>query len=223
MKDNRKELTVMKKIILNLITLAMCLCLCACNQNNGSGSTDNNQNVNLKSVLFTKDGVVSIKYNKFGKLIERIELTTDNWKDYVKVYSYEEKRVSYDAFGEVVSTEVSTLYTLGPGNERYYQFYDAVIELKDKNTGELVTYYLTPEADEITQEFNLDNYDCTRIKGILYFVNLPKEALHSPLPMWNYATGFQLASDGMTEPYRVNTSSKIIDRNGSGSWDHFLK
>ena len=34
----------MKKIVINILTIAMCLCLCACNQNNGDENTGYNGN-----------------------------------------------------------------------------------------------------------------------------------------------------------------------------------
>ena len=52
-------------------------------------------------------------------------------------------------------------------------------ELKSKTTGKLIT--LTASNDSyrpsVEEDFRLDDYECTRIKGTLYLVDLPVEAI----------------------------------------------
>lgn len=212
------------KLILTLAAV-LCVSLCACG---ASSENQSGNKVNKSSVLVEKDNMVCIKREKFSELLERIELTTENWKDYVHFYSCDEEVVHKDAFGEIISTETITHYCIGAGNQRYHQFQDAIIELKNKETGELTIYNLGYDNTcEVPEDFNLDNYDCTRAKGRLYFVDIPLEALHSPLPAlgydWGYDTGFYLVTKGMTTPYRVNAATKGIEQNGGASWDDFLK
>ena len=206
----------MKKLILLLTALLLCFSFCSCGKD-----SDKDTEKGHRGVLTEEDGIVSIKESKFPSLIERVELTTENWKDYIKFYSFEEEIVKRDAFGEIVSSETVTRYCLGAGNERYHQFQDTVVELKDKETGEL-TLFGQWAGNEwyVEEDFNLDNYECTRIKGFLYFVDLPEEALHSPLPGWDYELGFQVVSSGVTTPYSVNPGSKGIEVNGS--WDYIF-
>ena len=212
----------MKKRILLLLTVTLCVFLCACG---GIGNGDKNA-----SILTEKEGVVCINRDKFSEILERVELTTENWSEYIKVYSYDEERITRDAFGEVTSSEIIKHYCIGAGNERYHQFQDAVLELKNKETGELTVYYLDRHDEYdgcyVSEDFNLADYECTRIKGRLYFVNIPAEALHSPLPAvsydWGYENGFYLVNKHHTTPYEVESGSKMIYRNGSNSWDEFL-
>lgn len=197
----------MKKRIL-LLVIVLCGFLCSCGKSN--------------SLLIEEDGLTCINYDKFSEIIEPVELTKENWKDYIKFYSYEEKIIETDDFGEIVSTEIITHYSLGAGNERYHQFQDAVLELKNKETGELTIYNFGHQNEiDVDKGFDLDNYECTRIKGILYFVDLPKEVLYSPLKQWDYDTGFMVCSRNSQTPYRVNSGSKGIGHNGS--FENYLK
>lgn len=124
------------------------------------------------------NGEPCLNVNLVGEILERIELTTENWRDYIRVYSYDFEMVAKDAFGEVVNSEVITENCLGYGVERYHAF-DAVIELKHKQTGELTTYTMrnNPCTYEIDSNMNLDDYECTRIEGYFYFVDIPEELI----------------------------------------------
>ena len=117
-----------------------------------------------------------INGERFPEYVEFVDLTTENWKEYIKVYSYsyEEEKVEKDVFGDIVSSEVVTHtgQLLGAGNERYHSFVKANIELKDKTTGELTVYNLGREGVKVGEDFNLDNYECTRINGKLCFLKV---------------------------------------------------
>ncbi len=158
----------MKKIISLLLAVVMCLSLVAC----GGESKD--------SLILYKDGVPHINIKKLPDILEIVELTTDNWKEYIKTYSYSIETVEKNAFDEVISTETTTYYQLGAGSERYHCFEDVAIELKNITTGDLIIYEFDEAGeDDIPEDFNLNNYECTRIMGKLVFVNLPQESLYS--------------------------------------------
>ena len=172
----------MKKTIALLLTLVLCLSLCACGDSaDAPNITGDNSNTDLSLIIYDKKGTPYLNAPKIAEFVETIELTTDNWMEYIKAYcySYEEEIIEKDAFGEIVSAETitHTNYQLGAGNERYHCFEDAVIELKDKATGELITYVFDYAGHLITKDFNLDNYECTRIKGCLHFINFPEGIL----------------------------------------------
>ncbi len=223
----------MKKFIALLLSVAMFLSLVACGNDTATDAQKNEdaeeaEEEEEESITIEKDGVVYIRQSKFGELLERVELTTENWKDYIKVYSGVEETIHKDAFGEVVSTESTTFYYIGADNERYHQFQDAVIELKNKETGELTVYDLAgngsmlSQSCYVTEDFNLDDYECTRIKGRLYFVDLPEEAILSPVPNWDYDCGFILYSESSQTPYSINMATKKIALNSAISWDECL-
>ena len=53
--------------------------------------------------------------------------------------------------------------------------------------------------------------------GDIILVNLPEEAICTPLEAWGYECGFQLEGGGCT-PYKINQYTKGIYQNGSGDW-----
>jgi hypothetical protein len=82
-----------------------------------------------------------------------VELTAENWKEYLSVSSYTKKSVQTDAFDEVVSTEISTVYYLGAKNDQYCNFRNVVIELKDRQSGDLLTYRTSGDDPITVEEF----------------------------------------------------------------------
>ena len=103
----------MKKMLALLLAAVMCLLLAAC----GGG----------KEVVSGFDGTPALNLASVGEHISRVELTTDNWKDYIKEYNYNVEIVEKDAFGEIIKKETVTLYRLGYGTEKYHCL-SAIIE-----------------------------------------------------------------------------------------------
>ena len=185
----------MKKIISLLLVAVMCLSLIACGSGETPNTNDNNntnpsEQMNNESTTDTTDSTAGnteiddteteiplividffggpcINYLRFPECVEAVELTTDNWKDYIKVYSYSDKTTTY--------------YQLGAGNERYHQFDGVSIELKHISTGEVISYKFDFDGEKgVPEDLNLDNYECVSIQGYLYFVDVPNEAITFP-------------------------------------------
>lgn len=170
----------MKKMISLLLVIGLILCLCACSKKPNQQPTAESTTVQPTEpplVIRADDGTVYIDVEQFTDLWEVVELTTENWRDYIKVYSFDREKVETDTFGDVVSRETETITVLGAGNERYHYFKGVAVELKDKETGELTTYEFYGFGKELGEPLDLERYDCTRIKGQLIFVELPEEAI----------------------------------------------
>ena len=88
----------MKKLFALLLAAVMCQSLVAC----GGG----------KSVVSGFEGTPALSMKSIADHIERVELTVDNWKDYIKEYSYDVEMVEKDAFGEITKREKMTVYRL---------------------------------------------------------------------------------------------------------------
>lgn len=200
----------MKRILSLLLVLAMCMSLCACGEVNLMGST--------KPLVVENDGVKCINSERFGECLEVIELTLDNWKDYIDVITYSEEIVNKDAFGEVISTETEVHHVFGVNTELYYYYEDVAIELENVETCEKTIYEFTGQGNSVSEDFDLSKYECTRIKGKIYFVDLPEEVIYSPLPEWNYKCGFILESGYDSKPYAIN-GARAIGKNGREQWD----
>lgn len=174
----------------------MCLSLVACANSNtkintgatknpskiDTGSTENSAEIDSTStenpvLLYDTNGTAYFNRKVLPDLVETVELTTENWREYIKAYSYNIEEVEKDPFGEVTSTQIITRSILGAGNERYHFFDGVAIELKSKETGELTIYEFNYNGYEYgtSADFNLDDYECTRIQGNLYFLNFPDE------------------------------------------------
>ena len=108
---------------------------------------------------------------------------------------------------------------------RYYQFQDAVLELKNIENGEVTVFDLELfDGNEVSEDFNLENYESVKIKGRLYFVDIPEEALHSSIPNWeDYELGFILVSSGFEQVYEINRATKQIRKNGSEGWNKYFE
>ncbi len=183
----------MKKALALLLALVMCLSLCACGDGNSNskttnGETDisnptngettntndttssdnsnttegNNSEAETPWIIYDRNETPYVNKDKMVETLEIIELTTENWRNYIKVYS---------------SNDVE--YRLGAGDERYHQFSkDFTIELKNKETDEVVTYEWSNDYGVgllVSADFDLNNYDCLKVGGSIFFFNLPEE------------------------------------------------
>ena len=190
----------MKKLLALLLAAVMCLSLVAC----GGG----------KEVVSGFEGTPALSMKSIGDHIERVELTVDNWKDYIKEYSYDVEMVEKDAFGEVTKRETLTVYRLGYGTERYHCL-SATIELKHKQTGEILLLGASLASNIVEdiravrlEPFRLDEYECTRIKGYLYFIDYPEEVMEKVVTVYD-----RWAYDA------ANASITITSKSFEGSWD----
>lgn len=151
------------------------------NGENGEVDNGNSENNNADTDCLIRGGIINAAVIR--ECVEIVELTAENWKEHFKVYhysySYDEEKVETDAFGEIVSSEIVTHsgegYAFGAGNDKYHWYDNVIIELQDKTTGELSIYQFDSNANDVLleEDFNLDNYECTRIKGSIYYWNIP--------------------------------------------------
>lgn len=223
----------MKKIIKVLFVGLMLICLAGCNiQEELTKDFNNGESFIEKTIVKNNDGEIGIDTDYFSSLLEYHELTTENWRDYIKAFAYQEEIINKDAFGEPVYEKdengndihnMEDRYYLGGISDTYYHFdWGTTIELQNNETGEKVIYDISGEGAKLYEEINLDDYTCTRIKGNIYFANLPEEVV-GPLEFWGYECGFQIIGRGSCTPYRINKYTKGIETNGSGTWlEHYI-
>lgn len=190
----------MKKILALLLAAIMSISLVACG--------------GRREVVSGFEGTPALNLNTVGEHITRVELTVDNWKDYIREYSYDVEIVEKDAFGEITKAEKVTVYRLGYGTERYHCL-SATIELKHKETGEIVLLGKTLPSNIVEdicavqfEPFNLDEYECTRIKGYMYFIDYPEEVIAGVLNVYDRQSA-----------YSANAEIIVTDRSFEGSWD----
>ena len=179
----------MRKIFALLLALVICLSLAACgeteNPDNGGNTgnitnDDNTKETETEGLVLTdgEEGYTFINQARFHELVEVVELTLDNWKDFIAICSYTEEEVERDAFDEIVSTQTSTTREFGAKGEKFYYMHSIAIELKDKSNGELTVYEMGgPVAVEVGEDFDLEQYECTRIKGQVCLLDVPEEAI----------------------------------------------
>ena len=209
----------MKKVLSLILVLVLCLSLCAC----GGG----------KEVVSGFDGTPALNYNLVAEHIDRVELTVDNWKEYIKEYSYDVEIVERDAFGEITNTETVTVYRLGYGTEKYYCL-DVTIELKHKESGEIVLFTSGNIANAVTdlraietKPFHLDEYECTRIKGYMYFINYPEEVIEEVLNVYDrsgysrWNASITVSSKSMEGCWDVDCDAKVIESQSENWRDYF--
>lgn len=202
----------MKKLHVLLWAMVICILFAACGGNTPAGNTDlGNSNTETDStaavsspdnaeksdendLIIKTDGGPCINANRFAELVETVELTTENWREYIDTsFNTYERIDEKNAFGEVTATSMRTTCHMMAKTDKYFQFVGteerpAAIELKHKTTGEVLIEplegwdYLLPYSvknadDSFFEKYNMDNYDCTRIQGTLYIVDIPEEAI----------------------------------------------
>lgn len=209
----------MKKLLIIVLTVILCLTLTACSE---------------KDVVTGFDGTPALNLNTVDEHITRVELSIDNWKDYIKEYSYNVQIIEKDAFGEVTKSETLTVYRLGYGTEKYHCL-SAVIELKHKQTGEIITFgqrLSTNIVEDIAairlQPFHLDEYECTRIKGYMYFIDYPEDVMEEVINVhdrWSYIyanASIAVGNDSHEGTWNVDLDAKVI-RSQSDDWKEYFE
>ena len=164
---------------------------------NETNGTDNSIDMEESSVLIEQGDFTAIKSTHFGECFDKVELTIDNWKNYIQVISYSREEKEIDAFGEVVSTHTEDCWVFGMQTEKFYGYEDVVIELKNLETGEKVIInfdedhfvFGQPNDDDnvgaggnyipLDGDFDINKYECTRIKGRVHLGTPPEEAIYS--------------------------------------------
>ncbi|MBP3479581.1 MAG: hypothetical protein J6K03_08935 [Oscillospiraceae bacterium] len=191
----------MKKIILIILTMILCVSLLACEKDNENGGDlgqlggffdqqDGNNDAQQGGeesetqaplVIRQGSGTGYINAARLHEIVQTVQLTTENWRDYIRVYSYSYDIVETEknAFGEVVSTKTTTVTRcqIGADNTRYHSFEGVAIELKHKSTNEVISYKFDAGGHNLEEAIDLSQYECTRIQGILHFVDLPEEVI----------------------------------------------
>ena len=208
----------MKKAISLLLALVVCLSLCACGRRNKtpetteaptnkppqSNTTDETDSTITDESNSDQTSPFVVYYEdrpwfnliKFKTDVEIIELTVENWKDYIKVCSYDR-------------------CLLGAGKERYHCFESVVMELKNKETGEVTTFEFGYDGYSVANDFSLDAYECTKIEGYLYYLNFPEDAL-APYEFINLA---YIEEDGDVSPQpstlKLDPETNAVEVGGS--------
>ena len=202
----------MKKLFVLLLAAVICVLFAACGSNVSSenvdlgssnakpdsttaaSSPDSAEKDDENELVIIKNDIPGINGRRFPELVETVELTMENWADYIDFSFSTYHKENKDAFGEVISTTAYTSRFISAKTDKYFQFIGteekpAAIELKHKTTGKVLTLGLEgsdfmfsigtyPNVDEsFFEENSIDNYDCTRIQGTLYIVDMPEEVL----------------------------------------------
>ncbi len=156
-------------------------------------------------VVLSSRGIQGINLDRFGECLTVVSLTIDNWRDYIEVITD------------------NSLREFGIKTNKYHYAEKVNFQLKHIETQETIDCSIRTApfffGNGLSQDFNLDDYECTEIKGKIYFVNLPNGVIHTPLPEWNYPCGFMLIGTGIEEPYEISPQTKRIYQNGTGDWD----
>ena len=187
----------MKKFFSLLLISLMCLSFAACESGN-QGGNNNNGNANSNEIAITED--------QLSGLVEIVELTQTNWKNYFYIEKVAEEDTN--EFGEV--TRTNTFYPLRVKTDDIfaYAFYNiaeaswsesAVIECND-NVANCPTFFTPIDEgyniiDEREREIKIDEFGFTRSSCKLVLFNIPEE-------YWN--------TDDNGQKYVVYNNEKIF-------------
>lgn len=164
----------MRKVFILVLTVLLCLSGCGGNSESSSSGNKTPAGVVGKDL----NGEVCIKEKNAGKIMESVELTAENWQDYLEVFSYEKVQIERDSFGEITSEYRKTVYLLGAKTDRYHGFsHPTAIELFHKETGERKVLEFYHEGAYVDAEFDLNDYEFSRITGTIFFIDIPEEVV----------------------------------------------
>lgn len=221
----------MKKTLSLLLVLALFFSLCACDK---ESTKQTKRQSDKSSLLMDGNGYYHdseykiIKYSRFGECIkEVVELTTDNWSEYINLISYAEEVIEYDTFGEITDQYYVDKIAFGFSSDKYYYRYeDVAVEFEHKTTGEKTIYEIR-NGEFYNTDFDINQYTCSRIKGRIYVVEIPEEAILEtpPKPDYPYTyTSIVIGSEGSEAPYEINPHTRVIHHNGTENWqEKFMK
>ena len=167
---------MMKKFFSLLLISLMCLSFAACESGNQGGN--NNGNANSNEIAITED--------QLSGLVEIVELSQDNWKNYFYIEKIAEE--VKNEFGEVTRTNTFYPLRVNTANTFAYAFYNiaesswsegAVIECND-NVANNATFFTPIDEgyniiDERSREIKIDEFGFIRSSCKLVLLNIPEK------------------------------------------------
>ena len=223
----------MKKILALIFALILCLPLAACISNEKEDNIiqtneidDGHENKDETAPLlfhtpnlFLEDTVVTIiNKERFHECVDEVvELTTENWREYIQIITYTKDYLyKKDAFDDsTIIPETIEMRAYGINSDRYYTYDDVLIELKHIETGTVVLMEVS--GIHLTDSsINPDDYECLRIKGKVYFLTFPEEAIKWNEPFENnLAANMQgtiyVGDEWMWNNYYINAQTHYCD------------
>ncbi len=192
---------MMKKLLVALLVGVMSFSFVACggkDSQQGTEQTDKNNNNKFERET-TEEGYVVISKKEFASYITKVELTTENWKEYLEIVELKEEE--RNGFGEVVNSETSIECTAKNVIGCYFD--DVAIDFNVIETGEKVYCegqfhrVITPnDYNDSWEGYTVDDFACEKIVGtLLMFKGVPDECLAS------YEDGGKFICVGSAEDY----------------------
>lgn len=162
----------MKKLLSLLMALLLCLFVVACggdakSDNGGGADNGGSDKTNEPAVTAWLVDGNKINADRLRDDMQTVELTLDNWREYIKVYNTVYTALQGD--GSFIEQECDVL---GAGNERYHAYKNIRLELQHKETGQKrVTFFGrdTTNDQPVDAGFNLDDYECLEVSGTICY------------------------------------------------------
>ena len=157
----------MKRLFALLLAVLMCLGVAACGDDTSKGGNETSEPV---ETVWLVDGN-KINADRLRDDVYTVELTMDNWREYIKVYH----TVYTSLLGDGTFTE-EECDVLGAGNERYHAYKGIQIHLTHKVTGDKYVKSFSRESTNdqpVEAGFNLDDYECTGVSGSICYWDYP--------------------------------------------------
>ena len=165
----------MKKRILLLLAAVLCVSLCACGgsvETNSGDRTDNKTEESGKEIVISKEELATYS--------EYIELTTENWSDYIEIV--EEEIIEKDAFGEETGRSIRVTIGLKDGcyiskenAMRIIYKYDGVRDEVWDGSMDIVFRDGYEGRETVMTKSSIFDISCEKIKGTILKLTIPNE------------------------------------------------
>ena len=175
-KEKKINMKVIIPVIVAIVIIVVLSVIIIKKQKDIKVMKENNSMSNTNEIMVEQDGTTTISLEEFLNHIKKVDITTENWKDYFEFEQTTEE--TKDPFGEVTGLRTHNIIKLKDNNLSYSSYAILEIEIPKEKA-----YYDTKQIAYLENEnsyefFNyingaitIDEITCTKAKGSVFYLD----------------------------------------------------